>query len=284
MASDTIHITGPEPPATSTVDPGDDERTGHEAGDEPQHTRRTSKRWLIAGAAVAILAAALVVTTGLGPGASEAPVESAVPTSTQPPPALSVAVFETILPSTVTIITGADGGLGAGVIVNADGLILTALHVVSGAGEIEIRFADGASSAAELVGSDPANDVAILLPDELPGVIVPAVLGDPSALKIGDEAYAVGHPVGLVASMSAGVISGLDRSATAIGSNVPVDGLIQFDAAVNPGNSGGPLLNRRGEVVGIVTGLVNPSGDDSFSGIGFATTITAAGGGLAPGQ
>jgi S1-C subfamily serine protease len=94
---------------------------------------------------------------------------------------------------------------------------------------------------------------------------------------VGDEVFAVGHPLGLVGSLSAGVVSGLNRSFP-LANGRTLGGMIQFDAAVNPGNSGGPLLNRNGQVIGIVTGLANPGGDDEFIGIGFAVPIATAGG------
>ena len=114
---------------------------------------------------------------------------------------------------------------------------------------------------------------------------MPATIGNPSALRVGDDVFAVGNPLGLVASLSAGVVSGTGRQSTPHGREEPIQDLIQFDAAVNPGNSGGPLLNRGGQVVGIVTGLMNPTEQDVFIGIGFAVPIdvaaSAAGG---PGQ
>ncbi len=115
-------------------------------------------------------------------------------------------------------------------------------------------------------------------PEELPPVLVPAVLGNPNAMRVGDEAYAVGNPFGLYGSMSAGVISGFDRSFHAEDSDIQIEGLIQIDSAVNPGNSGGPLLNRFGQVIGIVVGILNPTDDEFFVGIGFAVPITIAGG------
>ena len=121
----------------------------------------------------------------------------------------------------------------------------------------------------------PKTDIAVLTPDQAPSVIVPAVMG--GGVQIGDDAYAVGHPLGLTGSLSAGVISGLDRSIK-VENGSTLHGLIQFDAAVNPGNSGGPLLNRNGQVVGIVTGLANPSEQGFFVGIGFAVPISTAGG------
>ena len=167
------------------------------------------------------------------------------------------------------------GGLGAGVIINADGVILTANHVVSGAKVITVTFADGTSSGASVVSAEPERDIAVLRPDRKPEVVVPAVMG--GGVNVGDEAYVIGHPLGLGDSMSAGVISGLGRSVPSEDGTV-LKGLIQFDAAVNPGNSGGPLLNRNGQVVGIVTALANPSKQGFFVGIGFAVPIDEAGG------
>ena len=199
----------------------------------------------------------------------------------QSQPATSAAVYQQILPSLVEIEaehpTGAKegAGLGAGVIVNKNGAILTALHVVDGADSIEVSFVDGTKSAAAVSSTDPDNDIAVLMPERGPEVIVPAVLGGPG--QVGEEAYAVGHPLGYVGSLSSGVISGLDRSIEAENGK-RIRGLIQFDAAVNPGNSGGPLLDRGGQVIGIVTALANPTRDGYFIGIGFAVPIGTAGG------
>jgi S1-C subfamily serine protease len=210
--------------------------------------------------------------------------------SATPPAAFSSVVYQTILPSLVYIQTqheneDAEEGysVGSGVIVNQEGAILTALHVVNDAEEIIVFFTDGSQSTAQIIASEPESDIAILQPHQPPQLIVPAVLGSSRRLRVGDEAFAVGNPLGLVASMSAGVISGFDRS-------IPIDeesdwrleGLIQFDTAVNPGNSGGPLLNRQGQVIGIVTALANPSEQNFFVGIGFAVpigTAVAVGGG-----
>jgi S1-C subfamily serine protease len=197
-------------------------------------------------------------------------------------PATSAVVYQQILPSLVQIEArrpssdGAEaGGTGTGVIVNANGAILTALHVVEDAATIRLSFVDGTQSSGQIVSEDPANDIAVLFPERPPQPIVPAVLG--GAGHVGEEAYAVGHPLGFVGSLSSGVISGLDRTIETPGGRT-LRGLIQFDAAVNPGSSGGPLLNRGGQVIGIVTGLAGPSRDGYFAGIGFAVPIGAAGG------
>jgi S1-C subfamily serine protease len=199
-------------------------------------------------------------------------------------PPISAQVYQAILPSLVYIRTEgntkSDGGfgVGTGVIVNQDGSILTANHVVDGASTITVVFADGTQSTAQVASGDPENDLAVLKPDGTPEVIVPAVLAGSGRVQVGDDAFAVGNPLGLVASISAGVISGLNRQITKQDGGGVLNGLIQFDAAVNPGSSGGPLLNRAGQVIGIVTALANPSNRDSFTGIGFAVPLEAAGG------
>jgi S1-C subfamily serine protease len=197
-------------------------------------------------------------------------------------PAKSRAVYERIVPSVVVIRTSSDisgdgESLGTGVIINASGAILTANHVVDGATSIELTYGDGSTARGAIMQQEPSKDIAVIMGDRLPAVVVPAVLG--GGANVGDEAFAVGNPFGLTASLSAGVVSGLNRSIP-LNDEITLTGLIQFDAAVNPGNSGGPLLNRKGEVIGIVTALANPSGDDRFVGVGFAITIAAAGGAI----
>jgi S1-C subfamily serine protease len=196
------------------------------------------------------------------------------------PPAAASA-HHVIQPSLVDITTeragpaGQEVGSGAGVIIKTDGTILTALHVVSGASKITTRFADGTEASSKIVGQQPASDIAVLTVDQLPEVVVPAVLG--GGARVGDPVFAVGHPLGLADSLSSGVISALRRSVR-VDVGGTLNDLIQFDAAVNPGNSGGPLLDVGGRVIGIVTGLANPSKQSFFVGIGFAVPIATAGG------
>jgi S1-C subfamily serine protease len=179
---------------------------------------------------------------------------------------------------------GASGGtLGTGVIIDDQGDIMTALHVVLGAPSIKVTFADGSTSEAIVTSSHPETDIAILQAATLPAGFAPAVLGNPGSIRVGSEVYAVGSPFGLYGSLSAGVVSALNRTFTQPDGR-EITGLIQIDAAVNPGNSGGPLLNRAGQVVGIVDALVNPTKQDVFIGIGLAVPINLAGGaaGLPP--
>jgi S1-C subfamily serine protease len=175
-------------------------------------------------------------------------------------------------------------GLGTGVLVDAAGTVLTAFHVIDGAQSVELRFADGATTTGSVLATQPENDIAVLAAEQVPEGALPATLGNPDMLPVGSEAYVVGNPSGLVGSMSAGIISGFERSFVLPATGRRLTGLIQIDTAVNPGNSGGPLLNRAGHVIGIVTALLNPSGADAFAGIGFAVPIDTAGGaaGLPP--
>jgi S1-C subfamily serine protease len=191
-------------------------------------------------------------------------------------PADGAAAYGAVRLSLVVITTAsATGqGLGAGTVVKDDGTILTALHVVKGATTITVRFADGTQSAATVTATTPSQDIAVLSPATLPEVVVAATLG--GGVGVGDEVFAVGNPLGYVGSLSGGVVSALNRTVTIQGTTLT--GLIQTDAAINPGNSGGPLVNKAGQVVGVVTALANPSGEDSFAGIGFAVPIATAGG------
>jgi S1-C subfamily serine protease len=212
--------------------------------------------------------------------------------SQTPGPAVSELVYAAAQPSLVLIQTkdahanadGSNGGLGSGVVVDAQGDILTSLHVIADAIDIKITFADGSTSAAEIVARQPENDIAVIRAQQPPANLVPATLGNPNAVHVGDDAYVVGNPFGLYSSMSAGVVSGLGRSFQLPNSTQTIHGLIQVDAAINPGNSGGALLNRSGQLIGIVTGLINPTSQNVFIGIGLAVPIDVAGGaaGLPP--
>jgi S1-C subfamily serine protease len=170
-------------------------------------------------------------------------------------------------------------GVGSGVVISEEGVILTNLHVVQGAQRIMVTFADGTESQALVIGVQPENDLAVIKAKRLPDDLQPATLGSSQNLQPGDEVVAVGFPFGIGPSVSAGVVSGLNRS---FGSEdkTMMRGLIQADAAANPGNSGGPLINMAGEVVGIVTAILNPTSARTFIGIVFAATIESAGGGM----
>lgn len=201
-----------------------------------------------------------------------------------PSPPLEPELYALVRPSVVLITVGNPGepntSLGSGVVVNVDGSILTANHVVEGASAVTVRFFDGSSQAATVVNRQPERDLAIIKVSRLPDGVNPAVLG--GGVRPGEEVLAIGSPFGLDGSVSSGVVSALNRRRTIDSTGQVLENLIQFDAAVNPGNSGGPLVNRSGQVVGIVSGIFNPTDQSVFIGIGFAVPIEQAGGVLPP--
>jgi putative serine protease PepD len=270
----------------------------------PPHARRRPP-WVVVVALVAVLAVVAILVSRCSSGGSNdgTPVPSTLdtPTETAIGDAVTKAVeaksqvvaevYRRIQPSVVEIdvdkgagvpTTDAErGGLGTGVVVNQDGSILTALHVVANANSINVVYPDGTRTTAEVVSSDEEHDIALLQPAKLPQLVVPAVLGS-SGVGVGLPVVAVGNPLGLDDTTTAGVISALDRSIRADDGSER-RGLIQFDAAVNPGSSGGPLLNQQGEVIGIVVAIADPTRDGFFIGISFAVPIgTAIGAGGGP--
>ena len=170
--------------------------------------------------------------------------------------------------------------VGTGVVIESNGTILTALHVVAGAQRIGIVFANGERSEAVLLNAEPDKDLAVLRAKIIPDDLQPATIGSSSELHPGDQVIAVGNPFGIGPSVTAGVISGLHREYFSPEGKQTLKDLIQFDAAVNPGNSGGPLVMDDGSVVGIVTAILNPTDQRVFIGIGFAMPIENATGGL----
>jgi S1-C subfamily serine protease len=210
---------------------------------------------------------------------------------TEPLPSAAAKAYDNILPSVVRVVgllddkdNGEDNpeqramerSLGTGVVIIDNGTILTNLHVVSGAKKIKVRFANGQESDAVLVNAQPENDLAVLRAQTLPDDLEAATMRSTADLRPGDHVIAVGHPFGIGPSVSYGVVSGLKREFRAPEGAKTLTNLIQFDAAANPGNSGGPLVTMDGEVIGIVTAILNPSEQRTFIGIGFAVPIEAA--------
>ena len=175
-------------------------------------------------------------------------------------------------------------GVGTGVVIVDKGIILTNLHVVLGAEKIRVRFFDGMEADATVIGVRPEHDLAVLQASAVPDDLVSATLRSTADLQVGDHVVAVGFPFGIGPSASAGVVSGLKREYHSPQGKRVLTNLIQFDAAANPGNSGGPLVTADGEVVGIVTGILNPTSQRVFIGIGFAVPIenAAAAVGMSP--
>ena len=170
-----------------------------------------------------------------------------------------------------------ESGVGTGVVIKDDGTILTNFHVIASAKKLKVTFFDGTEAEATVVAVQPDKDLAVIKPQKIPDDLEPAILGSSQQLLPGDMVVAVGFPFGIGPSVSAGVVSGLNRQFKSPDGTQVLTGLIQFDAAANPGNSGGPLVNVSGEVVGIVTAILNPTSARTFIGIGFATTIESAG-------
>ena len=175
-------------------------------------------------------------------------------------------------------------GVGTGVVIIDKGVILTNLHVVSGADRIKVIFSDGLESSATVSGAQPENDLAVLQAQKIPDDMIAATMRSTSDLLPGDKVMVVGFPFGIGPSASGGIVSGLKRVFRSPEGKQEMKNLIQFDAAANPGNSGGPLVTMDGEVVGIVTAILNPTSARTFLGIGFAVPIenAAAAAGLPP--
>ena len=254
----------------------------------------TMPLWALAGALVAV--AAMLLVMRLGPGQrviTQDDIDAAVRTSLEkePLPSAATKAFEAILPSVVRVVglmddndTGEDNpeeramqrALGTGVVIIDNGTILTNLHVVSGAKKLRVRFANGHESEAVMIGAQPENDLAVLKAQSLPDDLEAATMRSTADLRPGDHVIAVGNPFGIGPSVSYGVVSGLKREFRSPEGEKTLTNLIQFDAAANPGNSGGPLVTMDGQVVGIVTAILNPSEQRTFIGIGFAVPIENA--------
>jgi S1-C subfamily serine protease len=205
-------------------------------------------------------------------------------------PSATAKAYEVIRPSVVRVRRleaddkgGEDKekGVGTGVVIVDKGIILTNVHVVLGAKRVQVVFADGLESDATVTGMQPENDLAVLQAHKIPDDLTAATMRSTADLAVGDQVVAVGFPFGIGPSATAGVVSGLRREFVSPEGKRVLTNLIQFDAAANPGSSGGPLVTARGEVVGIVTAILNPTNQRFFVGIGFAVPIenaaTAAG-------
>ncbi len=265
-------------------------------------TRHTAPLWALAGALLAGAVMLGALRLQAGPRAiTQADIDSAVRESLErePLPSAAARAYEAILPSVVRVIglmqdddSGEDKpeqramerSLGTGVVIVDNGTILTNLHVVWGAKKVRVRFANGHESEAQIVGAQPENDLAVLKALSLPDDLEAATMRSTSDLRPGDHVIAVGHPFGIGPSVSYGVVSGLRREFRSPEGEKTLTNLIQFDAAANPGNSGGPLVTMDGHLVGIVTAILNPSEQRTFIGIGFAVPIenAAAAAGMPP--
>lgn len=271
--------------------------------------RRERRLW--AGSVVLLAAVGIALSGALAPRAPTLTlpqIDAAIRKSIEekPLPSPVAAAYDAILPSVVRVVglmtEGDDGsdreddtgnqpakgtkgsrergpverGIGTGVVIVDNGTILTNLHVVNGARRVKVMFMDGSESDAMVVSTQPENDLAVLRARTIPDDLEAATLRSTADLAPGDQVMAVGFPFGIGPSASAGVVSGLKREFRSPEGRQTMTNLIQFDAAANPGNSGGPLVTMDGEVVGIVTAILNPSHQRTFIGIGFAVPIENA--------
>ena len=266
------------------------------AADQPA---RRARRWLptasdprVLWLAIGLLALSLLVVVSLlmRPAArklTQEDIDAAVlkTLETNTLPSAAAKAYEVIAPSVVRVVSyeiGVNGrdeietGVGTGVVIVDKGIILTNLHVVSGAEVIKVVFSDGMESKASIKNVQPENDLAVLQAHKIPDDMIAATMRSTHDLMPGDQVVAVGFPFGIGPSTSSGVVSGLKRSFRSPEGKQEMTNLIQFDAAANPGNSGGPLVTMDGQVVGIVTAILNPSHQRTFIGIGFAVPIENA--------
>ena len=266
------------------------------------------ERRLWAGAVLLLVVGALALNGSVAPrtpALTMAQIDAAMRKSIgeKPLPSPVAAAYDAILPSVVRVVglmtegddgsdrdddkapkLGKDGkvsgpverGIGTGVVIVDNGTILTNLHVINGAKRIKVTFMDGTESDAMVLSTQPHNDLAVLRAKTIPDDLEAATLRSTADLAPGDQVLAVGFPFGIGPSASAGVVSGLKREFRSPEGKQTMTNLIQFDAAANPGNSGGPLVTMDGEVVGIVTAILNPSQQRTFIGIGFAVPIENA--------
>lgn len=230
------------------------------------------KTWMYALAFVLALGIAGGIGLTVGSASRDAiPAALAQQTASPPDARLGqdeqnvIRVARQVSPAVVSI--SRSGGSGSGVVVRSDGIVLTNAHVVGNVRAVEVRLADGRSIPGQVLGRDPSIDIAVVRVNarDLPT----APIGDSDALEAGQTAIAIGNPLGLDRTITTGVVSAVNRSPRGFG----LDGLIQTDAAISPGNSGGPLLDSRGRLIGINTAVIVAPGAE---GLGFAIPINLA--------
>ena len=283
-------------PSAGTAGPNQPEATASVAGPSVVTRRR---RWMpqasdprVLWAAIGVLGLALLLLVGLqlrppDRKLTQEDIDAAVlkTLETNVLPSAAARAYEKIAPSIVRVTSyekGVNGrdeietGVGTGVVIVDKGIILTNLHVVYGAEVIRVTFADGLQATASIKSVQPQDDLAVLQAHTIPDDMIAATMRSTHDLAPGDQVLAVGYPFGIGPSASWGIVSGLKRAFRSPEGRQEMTNLIQFDAAANPGNSGGPLVTMDGEVVGIVTAILNPSHQRTFIGIGFAVPIENA--------
>jgi S1-C subfamily serine protease len=249
---------------------------------------------VLAALIASLVTAAVVVQLSSGGGtASQSTPASAVAPSAAPSGStalnsacLSAAdIYQNLRPAVVEITSTQQGrspfapsgtAAGSGIVIDDQGTILTNYHVVADATNLEVTFSDDTAASASVVGTDPGNDLAVIRVDVSGQKLTPAPLGDSDAIQVGDPVLAIGEPFELEGTLTQGIVSATGRTFSEGQGTRPIRNMVQTDAAVNPGNSGGPLIDCHGEVIGINTALDNPTGQDVNVGIAFAVPINTA--------
>jgi S1-C subfamily serine protease len=249
---------------------------------------------VLASLIASAVTAAVVVQFSSGGGTAQQPTPASVvapSTASSGSAAINSAclsaadIYQQLQPAVVEITSTQQGrspfspsgtASGSGIVIDDQGTILTNNHVVAGATNLEVTFSDDTTASASVVGTDPGNDVAIIHVDVSGEKLTAAPLGDSDAIRVGDPVLAIGQPFELEGTLTQGIVSATGRTYSEGQSTRPIRNMIQTDAAVNPGNSGGPLIDCQGQVVGINTALENPTGQDVNVGIAFAVPINTA--------
>jgi S1-C subfamily serine protease len=249
------------------------------------YTRHEKSLLLVAGALIALgITLGHAALTPPPPRITQQDIDAAVGRTlqTKPLPPPSARAYQAVRSAIVRVRTS--DSTGTGIVIIDRGVILTSLHVVSGTSRVQVQFADGLESDATIVNTQPENDLAVLAAARVPDDLKPATLRSSKKLVVGEQVTAVGFPYGIGPSVSAGIISGLKREYASPDGKHHLRELIQFDAATNPGSSGGPLVNAAGEVIGIVTAMLSSADKGAVAGIAFAVPIERAAGaaGLPP--
>ena len=221
------------------------------------------------------LGAEAVISRPPATSVASSPVASSANSAVPAQPISAATIYKQASPGIVTITTevarrGRVGeGTGSGIVLDTSGNILTNAHVIAGASQIQVTFSDGKTTSGTLAGSNTTADLAVVHVSVAASSLHPVPLGDSNTVRVGDGVYAIGAPFGLAETMTAGIVSGLNRSNQGSG----LTGLIQTDAPINPGNSGGALLNTLGQVVGVNDSIESPIAGNV--GVGFAIPINA---------
>ncbi|WP_240762609.1 S1C family serine protease [Micromonospora sp. HM134] len=272
MLRPTPTIPAAAPPPPSSTPPWSPPPPPPSTPLSPPSSSRWRRRLVAAGTAVVLMVAgggtgALVVDRFVDPGRVVTGTTAVTPVAAATIDSLAT-VVAVVSPSIVTVeVTGArESSLGSGVVLDTDGLVLTNQHVVDSGGRVTVTLADGRTAPATVVAQDAAADVALLRATGLAG-LTPATLGSDTTLTVGDTVLAFGSPLGLAGTVTSGIVSALDRSVDGL------TGLVQTDAAINHGNSGGALVDTAGRVVGINVAIATTGEDEGSVGLGFAIPV-----------